>query len=88
MRPVSAAFRARRPSPALTSMLLCCRLVCPRHPENAFFEQFANALIYENPHEFSEQLAHALANDPPPLTDDDHRCGWYRARAIRHCTEL
>ena len=52
----------------------CRRLVCPRHPENAFFEQFANALIYSSPREFSEKLAHALSHDPPPLTDDDHRC--------------
>ena len=48
--------------------------MCPQHPENAFFEQFANALIYTSPADFSEKLAHALGTDPPPLTDDDHRC--------------
>ena len=57
------------------------RLICPLHPENAFFEQFANALIYSSPEEFSSKLAHALSNEPPSLTDDDHRCASCCARA-------
>jgi len=66
----------------LTSMLMYGRLVCPRHPENAFFEQFANSLIYDNAEQFSQQLALALAHDPPPLTDDDHRCDYFRAHDL------
>lgn len=50
-------------------------LLCARHPENAFFEQFHNALIYSSPEEFARLLRRAMADDPPPLTEADHRRG-------------
>ena len=50
-------------------------LLCARHPENAFFEQFHNALIYSNQEEFALLLRQAMEQEPPPLTADGHRWG-------------
>ena len=36
--------------------------VLQRHPSNAFFEGFANALFYETPEEFLSQLVECLLN--------------------------
>lgn len=43
------------------------------HPENEFFSQFANCLVYKNDDEFCELWQKALDNEPPPLTAEDYR---------------
>ena len=48
-------------------------LLCAGHPENVFFKQFSNALIYSNDVEFAQLLQKAMLQDPPPLTEADHR---------------
>ena len=63
-------------------------LLCARHPENAFFEQFQNALIYNNQEEFAQLLRQAMEQDPPPLTEDDHRCGGRRRMLQASCRPL
>lgn len=51
-----------------------------RHPENAFFEQFKNCLIYESSDDFVRLWKHAIENDPPPLTQEDYdRLTWEAA---------
>ena len=51
--------------------------VLQRHPSNAFFEGFANALFYETPEEFLSQLRFALASAPAPLSADEaNRLSW------------
>ena len=48
-------------------------VVLERHPSNAFFEPFRNALYYETPSEFLLQLRYALATEPAPLSDEEQR---------------
>eukprot|EP00316_Scyphosphaera_apsteinii_P012700 CAMPEP_0119341122 /NCGR_PEP_ID=MMETSP1333-20130426/101693_1 /TAXON_ID=418940 /ORGANISM="Scyphosphaera apsteinii, Strain RCC1455" /LENGTH=219 /DNA_ID=CAMNT_0007353019 /DNA_START=125 /DNA_END=781 /DNA_ORIENTATION=+ len=48
-------------------------VVVLRHPSNAFFEQFANTLLYNTPAEFLEALQFALSHPPAPLTPEEKR---------------
>ena len=48
-------------------------VVIQRHPSNAFFERFPNALLFDTPEEFLQQLRHGLASTPAPLTDGERR---------------
>jgi digalactosyldiacylglycerol synthase len=43
--------------------------IIPKHPSNAFFEQFPNVLLYRNRREFVTNLQHTLLNDPPHISD-------------------
>jgi hypothetical protein len=45
-------------------------VVCPKHPSNAFFEQFPNCLTYTNEEEFAASVYWALNNEPKPLSPD------------------
>ena len=44
------------------------RVLIPRHPSNAFFEQFGNAVLYEERAQLVPLLRDALATPPAPLT--------------------
>jgi len=48
-------------------------VVLERHPSNAFFAPFRNALFYETPSEFLLQMRHALATTPVPISADERR---------------
>ncbi|KAK9861589.1 hypothetical protein WJX84_001177 [Apatococcus fuscideae] len=55
-------------------------IVCAEHPSNQFFKAFQNALIYKDEAEFSQHLAHAMANDPHPMSEEDiGRLSWEQA---------
>lgn len=48
-------------------------VILPRHPSNAFFEDFANCLTYDTLEECAERMEWALANDPAPLSEEERR---------------
>ena len=47
--------------------------VIQRHPSNDFFVQFRNALLYDSPEEFLQQLRRAMENVPSPLSPEERR---------------
>ena len=49
-------------------------LICAQHACNDWAASFSNALVYRTPDEFVAHLAHALAAEPPPLSDEELRC--------------
>lgn len=67
-------------------------VVLQRHPSNDFFLQFRNTLAYDTASEFLQQLEHALAADPAPLSPQERRAlSWEGAtdrflEAIGNCT--
>jgi digalactosyldiacylglycerol synthase len=67
-------------------------VVLQRHPSNNFFLQFRNTLAYDTPAEFLQQVEHALAADPAPLSPEERRAlSWEGAtdrflEAISNCT--
>ena len=67
-------------------------VVIQKHPSNDFFLQFRNTLVYETPDEFLQQLAHALATNPAPLSAQErHALSWEGAtdrflHAVRNCS--
>lgn len=55
-------------------------ILVARHPENAFFEQFKNCLIYDSSEDFVRLWKHAIENEPPPLVQADYeRLTWESA---------
>lgn len=55
-------------------------VVVPKHPSNAFFEQFPNCLMYRTDEEFAANLYWALTNEPAPLTKElRHTITWEAA---------
>ena len=55
-------------------------VLMPKHPSNAFFEPFPNALLYRTPQEFCSLLVYAQSYDPTPLSDElRHRLSWQAA---------
>ena len=53
------------------------RVVLPRHPSNAFFASFSNAILYDTPDELLPALERALATPPLPLSADEaHALSW------------
>ena len=44
------------------------RVLIPRHPSNAFFAQFGNAVLYEERAQLVPLLRTALATPPAPLS--------------------
>lgn len=55
-------------------------VICADHPSNEFFRTFPNCFIYKTNVEFCQQLAHSIATDPVPLSDDDrYRLSWESA---------
>jgi len=55
-------------------------VVCADHPSNEFFRTFPNCHIYKTDVEFCHQLAHSIASDPVPLSEDDrYRLSWEAA---------
>ena len=48
-------------------------VVIERHPSNDFFMGFRNTLAYDTPEEFLQQLRHALASTPAPLSPEERR---------------
>jgi len=63
-------------------------VVLERHPSNAFFLQFANALPYDTPGEFLLQLKYALAATPAPLTAEERRILSWEGATERFLNEL
>ncbi|KAL7507055.1 hypothetical protein ACHAXN_004266 [Cyclotella atomus] len=54
--------------------------IIPSHPSNMFFQQFPNCLMYRSRREFVSMLKYALANNPPPLSEDlVHLLSWETA---------
>lgn len=47
-------------------------VILPKHPSNTFFEQFSNCLAYKSKEDCVEQIKWALANDPKPLSEEEH----------------
>ena len=45
-------------------------VIVPSHPSNEFFTQFPNCMLYNSKQEFTKMLQHALANDPPTMTEE------------------
>ena len=48
-------------------------VVIERHPSNAFFYDFPNALLFSTPEEFRAKLFLALSTKPQPLTPEESR---------------
>jgi len=53
------------------------KVLIPRHPSNIFFEQFSNAIMYDDPMELVPLLREALASEPTPMSPmEQYRLSW------------
>ena len=56
------------------------KVLIPRHPSNVFFEQFANAIMYDETEELVPKLAEALSSPPAPLNEmEQYMLSWEAA---------
>ena len=56
------------------------KVLLPRHPSNTFFEQFTNAIMYDDRSELTPLLIEALKTPPAPLTEEEReRLSWQAA---------
>ena len=56
------------------------KVLIPRHPSNVFFEQFANAIMYDETEQLVPKLAEALSSPPAPLNEmEQYMLSWEAA---------
>jgi hypothetical protein len=58
-------------------------VILPEHPSNSFFEDFPNALFYQNPGEFVTRLQYARQYAPEPLSTELRHCLSWEAATER-----